>query len=79
MRECAYSPFSGHDALCPKCGGRFGVKFQGAGSIFISQGYIGFSKDAPEWLLRTCLDCDFERPEMCQDTYPETAMREARR
>jgi hypothetical protein len=51
-----------------------GIQYQQSGTMFVHQGLMCFSgKPALDWLLRECVECDYQRPEMCRDAYPETA------
>jgi hypothetical protein len=64
--ERPYPPYSGDDTTCPKCGGSVGQSYQPAGTRWGGQGYMRYGQ-GPEWLLRECLMCDYQWPEMCAD------------
>jgi hypothetical protein len=72
-----YPPFSGLDAVCPKCTCPFQNMYFPAGTVPVlpygdraPDGEILYAEkvgDGPEWLLRTCVACKYRRAESCAD------------
>lgn len=67
-----YPPFSGEGGVCQKCNeGPMLMDYQPACTRWAGQGQLLFAYDCPEWMLRKCAQCGFERPEMCGDAPTE--------
>lgn len=63
-----YPPYSGDDSACPKCvGGTLSSDYQSPGTRWMHQGACQMRQGATEWMLRSCFNCGFERPEQCAD------------